>query len=91
MKKVSKTLHIKMPVVKEIMNELGLVKPNLRYVIRYNKEHQEIARYGSINEACNSIINNNELKTRKLKTCRASFLRNYNKFWLNSYWKILDA
>lgn len=91
MKKVSKALQIKMCVVKEVMNELGLSRPNLRYVIRYNKDNQEIARYGSINEACNSIINNNELKTKKLHTCRTSFLRNCNKFWLNSYWKILDA
>ena len=91
MKKVSKALQIKMCVVKEIMNELGLSRPNLRYVIRYNKDNKEIARYGSINEACNSIINNNELKTKKLRTCRTSFLRNCNKFWLNSYWKILDA
>ena len=90
-KKVAKKLGFKEKVVKEILNELGLSKPNLKFVIRYDKDMNEIKRYGSINEACQEIINNEECKTKLLKTCRATFLRNYDKFWLNSYWKIMDA
>ena len=90
-KKVVKDLDIKPKIIKEIINELGLNKPNLKFVIRYDKDYNEIARYGSIAEACNSIMNNNELKTKRMHTCRASFLRNKDKFWLNSYWKLLDA
>lgn len=91
MKKVSTQLQIKLPVVKQIINNNGLSKSNLKFVIRYDKDMNEIKRYGSISEACQSIIDNNECKTRILKTCRATFMRNVNKFWLNSYWKIMDA
>lgn len=90
-KKVVKDLDIKPKIVKEIINELGLNRPNLKFVIRYDKNYNEIARYGSIAEACNAIMNNNELKTKRMHTCRTSFLRNKDKFWLNSYWKLLDA
>ena len=90
-KKVCQQLGFKETVVKEILNELGLSKPNLKFVIRYDKDMNEIQRYGSIAEACQAIIDNNECKTKLLKTCRATFLRNCDKFWLNSYWKIMDA
>lgn len=89
--KIAKKLGFKEKVVKEILNELGLSKPNLKFVIRYDKDMNEITRYGSIAEACQAIIDNGECKTKLIKTCRATFLRNCDKFWLNSYWKILDA
>lgn len=89
--KVAKELGFKESVVKEILNKLGLSKPNLKFVIRYDKDMNEIARFGSISEACQAIIDNNECKTKLLKTCRSTFLRNCNNFWLNSYWKIMDA
>lgn len=90
-KKVSKKTGIRLKIVKEIINKLGLNKPNLKFVIRYDKDMKEIARFGSIAEVCKLLIENNELKTKKYKTSRATFLRNCDKFWLNSYWKILDA
>lgn len=90
-KKVVKDVGIKHSIVKEVINELGLSKPNLRFVIRYDKDYNEIARYGSITEVSKSLIENNELKTKSLKTSRHTFLRNCDKFWLNSYWKLLDA
>lgn len=89
--KVAKKLGFKQSVVKEILNKLGLSKPNLKFVIRYDKDMNEIIRYGSINEACRALMENNECKTKLLKNCRASFLKNCNNFWLNSYWKIMDA
>jgi Zn finger protein HypA/HybF involved in hydrogenase expression len=89
--KVVKDTGYKQKVVKEVINELSLNKPNLKFVIRYDKNKKEINRYGSISELCDSLIKNNEVKTKKKKTCRATFLRNYNNFWLDSYWEILDA
>lgn len=91
MKKVSSELQVRLPVVKQIINNNGLSKSNLKFVIRYDKDMNEIKRYGSISEACQSIIDNNECKTKILKTCRATFMRNVDKFWLNSYWRIMDA
>lgn len=89
--KVAKALGFKICVVKEILNKAGLSKPNLKFVIRYDQEMKELNRFGSINEACRSLIENKECKAKTLKACRVTFLKNYNKFWLNSYWKILDA
>ena len=89
--KVAKRLGFKEKVVKEIINELGLTETNQRYVIRYDKNKNEIMRFGSIAELCNYLIEHNEVKTKIPKTCRNTFLRNCDNFWLNSYWKLMDA
>lgn len=93
--KTAKILGYKKEVVRQVINNNGLAKSNSRFVIRYNLNHEEIKRYGSLAEMCQDLINNNEVKTKSIKVCRTSFLRNYkqdnNKIWLNSYWKILDA
>lgn len=89
--KVAKRLGFKEKVVREIINELGLTKTNQRYVIRYDKDRNEIMRFGSIAELCKYLIEHNEVKTKLLKTCRNTFLRNCDNFWLNSYWKLMDA
>lgn len=86
--RVAKELQIKKDIVKEVINTS---KTNQKYVIRYDKDNNELRRYSSIAEACQSLINNREVQTKSYKTCRATFLRNCDKFWLNSYWKILDA
>ncbi len=91
MKLVAQYLGIKYSVVRQIMNKNGLLRPNQKFVIRYDKNHDEIQRFGTIREACEFLISNNEVKTRLYKTCRKTFLRNCNSFWLNSYWEILDA
>ena len=90
-KKVSQKTGYKYKVVKEVVSELGLTKPHLKHVIRYDKDYSETQRFESISQACCYLIENNVVKTKRYKTCRATFLRNCNKFWLNSYWKILDA
>lgn len=89
--KVSKVLGFKRKVVKEIVNSLGLSSSSQRYVIRYDKDMNEQMRFGSIAELCQYLIDNEEVKTKLPKTCRATFLRNCDRFWLNSYWKLLDA
>ena len=89
--KVSKELAFKKKVVREIVNELGLSKSSQRYVIRYDKDMNEIARFGSISELCEYLISNKEVKTKLPKTCRNTFLKNCDNFWLNSYWKLMDA
>lgn len=88
-RKVSQKLNLREKAVRQVVSEL--LKSNQKYVIRYDKHMEEIARYGSISELCRFLIENKEVKTKLLKTCRATFLRNKDNFWLNSYWKIMDA
>ena len=90
-KRVAETLNIKAKVVKEIISNAGLGKSNQKYVIQYDKDMNEIQRFGSISECCEYLMNNNLVKTKLLKTCRNTLLRNVDKFWNNSYFKLLDA
>lgn len=90
-KKVSEELNISRGAVKYIIDESGL-SPNRsgqEYVIRYDLNYNEIARYGSINEMCQAVIDAGETKTKIVKTCRNTFNRNKDKIWLNSYWKVI--
>ena len=93
--KAAKWLGYKRELVRQVINNNGLNKLNLRFVIRYDLNHKEVKRYGSIAEMCRTLIESGEVNTKSIKVCRTSFLRNYrednNKVWLNSYWKILDA
>ena len=41
-------------------------------------------------EAAKTLIANNEVKTKKVKTCTRTITYNKDNFWLNSYWNILD-
>jgi 5-methylcytosine-specific restriction endonuclease McrA len=90
-KKVSEILNIKHSVVKQIISEAGLGKSNQKYVIQYDKNMNEIQRFGTISECCDYLMNNNLVKTKIIKTCRNTLLRNINKFWNNYYFKLLDA
>lgn len=89
--KVSNSLNISRNVIKQVINESGLSSKsiNQEYVIRYDLNYNEIARYGSINEMCQAVIDAGETKTKLVKTCRNTFNRNKEKIWLNSYWKII--
>lgn len=89
--KVSDTLNISKNAIKQILSEEGLASKyiNQEYVIRYDLDHNEIARYGSINEMCQAVINAGETRTKIIKTCRNTFNRNRNKVWLGSYWKVI--
>lgn len=88
---VSSILGIRRKVVTQIVNESGQKKTNQKYVIRYDKDWEEIARYGSLNEAAAALIENNEVKTKRIKTCTRTITYNKDNYWLNSYWKILDG
>lgn len=88
--RVSSILNIRRKVVLQIVNESGQKHSNQRYVIRYDENHKEIKRYGSLIEAAKDIIAADEVKTKRIKTCTRTLVRNKDKFWLNSYWKILD-
>lgn len=90
-KKVSEILNIKHKVVKEIISDAGLGKSNQKYVIQYDENMNEVNRFGSISECCEYLMNNELVKTKLLKTCRNTLLRNVDKFWNNYYFKILDA
>lgn len=90
-KKVSSLLGIRRCVVTKIVNESGQKHSNQKYVIRYDKDGLEIKRYGSLVECAKDLIQNSEVKTKKVKTCTRTIMRNKDNFWLDSYWKVLDG
>ncbi len=90
-KKVSSILGIRRCVVTKIVNESGQKHSNQKYIIRYDKDWNELARYGSLVEAAKALIDANEVKTKRVKTCTRTITHNKNNFWLNSHWKILDG
>lgn len=42
-------------------------------------------------EAAKALIEANEVKTKRVKTCTRTIIYNKDNFWLNSHWKILDG
>lgn len=90
-KTVSSVLGIRRCIVTKIVNETGQKHSNQKYIIRYNKDREEIKRYGSLVEAAKDLISNNEVKTKKVKTCTRTIMYNKDNFWLNSYWTVLDG
>ncbi len=90
-KKVSSILGIRRHIIKRIVTESGQKKPNQKYVIRYDRDWNELARYGSLTEAAKALIEANEVKTKRVKTCTRTIMYNKDNFWLDSHWKILDG
>lgn len=90
-KKVSEELNIKPKIVKKIIDEAGIGKSNQKYIIQYNSEMKEINRFGSVSECCNYLMDNNLVKTKILKTCRNTLLRNIDKLWNNCYFKLIES
>lgn len=89
-KKVSTLLGIRRCVVTQIVNESGQKHSNRRYIIRYDKDYNEIKRYGSLIECAKDLIEHNEVKTKRIKTCTRTIMYNKDNFWLNSHWTVLD-
>lgn len=90
-KRVSSILGVRRCVVTKIVNESGQKHSNQKYVIRYDKDWNELARYGSLVEAAKALMEANEVKTKRVKTCTRTIMYNKDNFWLNSHWKILDG
>lgn len=90
-KTVSSVLGIRRNVVTKIVSETGQKHSNQKFIIRYDKDHNEIKRYGSLVEAAKDLISNNEVKTKRIKTCTRTIMYNKDNFWLNSYWTVLDG
>ena len=90
-KTTSSVLGIRRCVVTKVVNETGQKHSNQKYIIRYDKNHNEIKRYGSLVEAAKDLIANNEVRTKKVKTCTRTIMYNKDNFWLNSYWTVLDG
>lgn len=90
-KMVSSILGIRRCVVTKIVNESGQKHSNQKYIIRYDKDWNELVRYGSLVEAAKALIEANEVKTKRVKTCTRTIMYNKDNFWLNSHWKILDG
>lgn len=89
-KQVSSILGIRRCVVTKIVNESGQKHSNQKYVIRYDKDWNELKRYGSLIETAKDLIESGEVKTKRIKTCTRTIMYNKDNFWLNSHWKILD-
>lgn len=90
-KKVSSILGIVRKVVTKVVNETGQKHSNQKYVIRLDKDRNEIKRYGSLVEAAKDLIEHNEVRTKRVKTCTRTITYNKDNFWLNSYWIIMDG
>lgn len=90
-KTVSSVLGIRRNVVTRVVNETGQKHSNQKFIIRYDENHNEIKRYGSLVEAAKDLISNCEVRTKVVKTCTRTIMRNKNNFWLNSYWTVLDG
>lgn len=90
-KQVSSILGIRRCVVTKIITESGQRHSNQKYVIRYDRDWNELARYGSLTETAKALIEANEVKTKRVKTCTRAIMYNKDNFWLNSHWKILDG
>lgn len=91
--KVSALLGIRRKVVTQIVNESGQKHSNQRYVIRYDKDKNEVARYGSLAEAAKYLIDSGLVKTKRVETAKRTlrYNVNLNNFWLNNYWTIMDG
>lgn len=92
-KRVSAVLGIRRCVVTQIVNESGQKHSNQLYVVRYDKDWNELARFGSLSECARYLIDTGEINTKHVSTGRRSIQANTNKkqLWLNSYWITLDG
>lgn len=90
-KRVSTLLGIRRCVVTQIVNESGQKHSNQKFIIRYDENHNEIKRYGSLVECAKDLIEHDEVKTKRIKTCTRTIMYNKDNFWLNSYWTVLDG
>lgn len=89
--KVAEKLGIAQKAIKQALSEIGIDKPNQKYVIQYDKNHNEIQRFGCIAECCNYLMNNNFVKTRLLKTCRATLNKNAGTLWKGFYFELINS
>ena len=92
-KRVSVVLGIRRSVVTQIVNESGQKHSNQRYVIQYDKDHNEIMRFGCLNDVAKWLIKNNYVRTSNERTAKRTFMYNMkiNNFWLGYYWIVLDG
>ena len=92
-KRVSAILGIRRCVVTKIVNESGQKHSNQRYVIQYDKNHNELMRFGCLNDVAKWLINNNYVRTSKEGTAKRTFMYNMkiSNYWLGYYWTVLDG
>lgn len=92
-KRVSTVLGIRRSVVTEIVNFSGQKHSNQQYVIQYDSNWKEVARYGSLSECARELIKIGAVKTTHNSTARRALQKNANTntLWLNNYWITLDG
>lgn len=88
--KVCTNLGLNRNAVTLVLKEAGYLKKNQKYVIQYDKDYNELRRFGCIAECCNWLMENNLVKTKLISTCRATLLRNSGKLWHNYYFEVLE-
>ena len=93
---VYKELRISRSIIKKILKDNKKRSiPNQKYVIRYDKNHVEMKRWGSIKEMSKDVFNSKETDATTIESVRQRFLRkmknNPDGLWLDSYWKIINA
>ena len=90
-KKVSEKLGISLKAINQCLKDNKVSKPNQKYVIQYDKDRNEIRRFGCIAECCQYLMDNGFVRTKLLKTCRATLNKHCNMLWKDYYFDILDA
>lgn len=94
---VYKKLKFSRSIIKQVLDG---VKPknngqNQKYVIRYDLNHNEIKRWGSIKEMCRDLLKSKETDATTVEGLRGRFLRRMkyhsNELWLNSYWETING
>lgn len=94
---VYKKLNFSRSVIKNVLNsqKSNTNAQNQKYVIRYDLNHNEIKRWGSITELCKNLLELKETDASTIEGIRGRFLRRMkyypNEIWLNSYWKVINA
>jgi len=92
-KRVSAVLGVRRCVVTKIVNESGQKHSNQRYIIQYDKNHNEVMRFGCLGDVGRWLIKNKYVKTSKIDTAKRTFMYNMkiSNYWLGYYWTILDG
>lgn len=94
---VYKKLNFSRAAIKQVLDSLkpSINTQNQKYVIRYNLQHEEISRWGSIKEMCKDLLRRKETDAETIEGIRGRFLRRIKYYpkdiWLNSYWEVINA
>lgn len=89
---VAKKFNISCQNIRQILIDANINIKNhfTKEVIQYNNEHKYLRTFNSLNECAQWIIDNNLVKTKRVKTCIATLHKNINKLWNDYYFEIKE-